>query len=43
MFVRQLPGWLRGHVLAALVVVMADEVSGYVMNVWLIAVRYQGF
>ncbi|WP_317440820.1 toxin glutamine deamidase domain-containing protein [Streptomyces collinus] len=39
---RQFPGWLRKHAAAALTSAVVGGVFGYVLNVWLIAVRYQG-
>ncbi|WP_317440816.1 hypothetical protein [Streptomyces collinus] len=39
---RRVPQWLRHHTLAALTSVVVGGVFGYVLNVWLIAVRYQG-
>ncbi|MEU4065745.1 toxin glutamine deamidase domain-containing protein [Streptomyces wedmorensis] len=40
--VRQLPGWLRGHRRSAVISALVGGVFGYVSNVWLIAVRYDG-
>ncbi|MFD0277291.1 toxin glutamine deamidase domain-containing protein [Kitasatospora sp. NPDC127111] len=39
---RQFPGWLRGNALTALLTAVVGGLFGYISNVWLIAVRYEG-
>ncbi|MGW8352223.1 toxin glutamine deamidase domain-containing protein [Streptomyces wedmorensis] len=40
--VRQLPRWLHDHTLTAVITAVVGGLFGYISNVWLIAVRYEG-
>lgn len=40
---KRFPGWLRTHLFAALTGAVVGGVVGYLWNVWLMAVRYEGY